>query len=53
MTKEEFQACQEQYADKIEQMRKEAHDLHQSVKRTMCCPCSLLVFSMIVLRMPD
>ncbi len=34
MTKEEFQACLEQYADKIEQMRKEAHDLHQSVNQT-------------------
>ena len=34
MTKEEFQACQEQYADKIEQMRKVAHELHQSVNQT-------------------
>ena len=34
MTKEEFQACLEQYADKIEQMRKVAHELHQSVNQT-------------------
>lgn len=34
MTKEEFQAYQEQYADKIEQMRKAAHELHQSVNQT-------------------
>lgn len=33
MTKEEFQACQERYADKIEQMRKMAHELHQSVNQ--------------------
>ena len=34
MTKEEFQAFQNQHADKIEQMRKVAHELHQSVNQT-------------------
>ena len=33
MTKEEFQTYQNQYADKIEQMRKAAHELHQSVNQ--------------------
>ena len=33
MTKEEFQIYQNQYADKIEQMRKAAHELHQSVNQ--------------------
>jgi len=34
MTKEEFQACQNQYADRIEQIRKAAYELHQSVNQT-------------------
>ena len=33
MTKEEFQTYQNQYAEKIEQMRKAAHELHQSVNQ--------------------
>ncbi len=34
MTKEEFRAYEEKYADKIEQIRQLAHDLHQSVNQT-------------------
>ncbi len=34
MTKEEFRACEEKYAGKIEQIRQLAHDLHQSVNQT-------------------
>ena len=34
MTKEEFLACQNQYADRIEQIRKAAYELHQSVNQT-------------------
>ena len=34
MTKEEFQACTERYADKIEEIRQSAHALHSSVNQT-------------------
>ncbi len=34
MKKEEFEALEEKYADKIEMMRQQAHDLHQSVNQT-------------------
>lgn len=34
MTKEEFKAYQEKYAAKIDGIRQEAHDLHQSVNQT-------------------
>jgi hypothetical protein len=34
MTKEEFQAYQQKYAAKIESIRQQAHELHQSVNQT-------------------
>jgi len=34
MSKEEFEACLDRQADKIEQIRQSAHDLHQSVNQT-------------------
>ena len=34
MTREDFEALMETYADKIETIRKSAHDLHQSVNQT-------------------
>ena len=34
MTKDEFQAYQEKYAEKIETIRQSAHELHQSVNQT-------------------